>query len=92
MQKFLQTLAIFFVRFYQIGLKLFLPLGSCRFHPSCSRYSIQSFEMHGFIKGCFLTLKRLIKCGPWHPGGFDPVSPKVSKSSLQVEVFLKIDD
>lgn len=45
----------------------------CRFHPSCSRYAIEAVTRHGAARGTLLTLKRLSRCHPWHPGGFDPV-------------------
>ncbi|WP_444943234.1 membrane protein insertion efficiency factor YidD [Microbulbifer sp. ZKSA006] len=47
----------------------------CRFYPTCSRYSEEAIETHGVVKGGYLTLRRLIKCHPWHPGGLDPVPP-----------------
>ncbi len=56
----------------------------CRFYPSCSSYAQEALEHHGFLKGSFLTLKRLLRCHPWHPGGFDPVpapSDKQHRSS-----------
>ncbi|MES2345689.1 MAG: membrane protein insertion efficiency factor YidD [Chlamydiota bacterium] len=43
----------------------------CRFYPSCSQYSIEVIQKYGVIKGSLRTLKRLIKCNPWHPGGPD---------------------
>lgn len=46
---------------------------SCRFYPSCSEYSRQSYVKYGFIKGTYLTIRRVARCHPWHPGGFDPV-------------------
>ncbi|CAM5218621.1 Putative membrane protein insertion efficiency factor OS=Ureibacillus acetophenoni OX=614649 GN=SAMN05877842_102585 PE=3 SV=1 [Ureibacillus acetophenoni] len=46
---------------------------SCRFHPTCSQYGLEAFQKHGAIKGAFLTIKRILKCQPFHPGGFDPV-------------------
>ena len=45
----------------------------CRFYPSCSAYSEEAFIKHGFLSGIYLTLRRLIKCHPWHQGGLDPV-------------------
>lgn len=48
----------------------------CRFYPSCSRYSEESLLTHGFFRGTYLTLIRLLKCHPWHPGGEDLVPPK----------------
>jgi len=46
---------------------------SCRFHPSCSAYASQALEKHGVWRGAGLALKRLCRCHPWHPGGYDPV-------------------
>jgi hypothetical protein len=46
---------------------------ACRFHPSCSCYAIESFKKHGLGRGTLLTLRRLSKCHPFHPGGYDPV-------------------
>jgi uncharacterized protein len=46
---------------------------SCRFYPSCSHYSVQSLQKYGLIKGLRLTVVRLAKCHPFHPGGYDPV-------------------
>lgn len=45
----------------------------CRFYPSCSHYSEEALIEHGFIKGAYLTVRRLLKCHPWHAGGLDPV-------------------
>lgn len=49
---------------------------TCRFLPSCSEYAIQAVVEHGALKGGALAVKRIVKCGPWHPGGFDPVPKK----------------
>lgn len=46
---------------------------ACRFQPSCSCYAIESFKKHGVVRGALLTLRRLAKCHPFHPGGYDPV-------------------
>jgi len=46
---------------------------ACRFHPSCSAYAEQALQAHGALRGGWLTARRLCRCGPWHPGGFDPV-------------------
>lgn len=52
------------------------PTGGCRFAPTCSHYARGVLEEHGLIVGTGLTLRRLAKCGPWHPGGEDPVPLK----------------
>ncbi len=44
---------------------------TCRFYPSCSEYSFQTLEKHGLFKGLFFSVKRLLKCNPWHKGGVD---------------------
>ncbi len=46
---------------------------SCRFHPSCSAYAAEALHKYGAGRGSLLALKRLCRCHPWHPGGFDPV-------------------
>ncbi|HOW89700.1 MAG TPA: membrane protein insertion efficiency factor YidD [Elusimicrobiales bacterium] len=46
---------------------------ACRFHPTCSEYSFQSFIKHGLFKGALLSASRIIRCHPWNPGGYDPV-------------------
>ena len=55
--------------------KLISPLTgpSCRFFPSCSSYTLQAIDKHGLVKGLFLSLRRISRCHPWHPGGYDPV-------------------
>ena len=49
------------------------PTCGCRFAPTCSHYAREALGEHGLILGLYLTLRRLAKCGPWHPGGEDPV-------------------
>jgi len=59
------------VRGYQLVLSPFLG-GQCRFHPSCSHYTADCLRLHGGLKGSYLGLRRLLRCHPFHPGGFDP--------------------
>ncbi|RME25359.1 MAG: membrane protein insertion efficiency factor YidD [Candidatus Zixiibacteriota bacterium] len=49
---------------------------SCRFYPTCSHYAEEALKRHGVWHGSILSLKRLLKCHPWHPGGWDPVPPQ----------------
>lgn len=63
------------IRFYQTLISPMLGQ-NCRFHPTCSCYAQQALEQHGLIKGIWLSIKRVMKCNPLHPGGFDYV-PKV---------------
>lgn len=60
------------VRAYQIVISPLLP-SFCRFYPSCSVYSIEAFRRYGALKGLLLTCKRIGRCHPLHPGGYDPV-------------------
>lgn len=60
------------IRAYQLGISPFLP-PTCRFQPTCSNYALQALEKHGLIKGGWLAVKRIARCHPWNPGGFDPV-------------------
>lgn len=61
------------VRFYQKYLSGLKMGSTCRFDPVCSTYALKSVSVHGAVKGTVLAAVRLAKCGPWHPGGFDPV-------------------
>lgn len=49
---------------------------TCRFYPTCSAYALEALEVHGAWKGGWLTVKRICKCHPFHPGGIDPVPPR----------------
>lgn len=70
--KLLAKRCIGLVRFYQ---KYISPLKgpTCRFYPTCSQYSIEAFKKYGFLKGLYLTIRRVLKCHPFHPGGYDPL-------------------
>jgi len=63
---------IFIVRIYQKILSPFLP-NSCRFEPTCSHYSVEALQKYGAVKGGWMSIKRISRCHPFHPGGYDPV-------------------
>jgi hypothetical protein len=63
------------IRFYKFFISPLLG-SNCRFYPSCSSYSIEALQRHGAIIGSYLSLKRLLKCHPFHQGGIDPVPEK----------------
>ena len=63
------------IKLYQLILSPLLG-SNCRFEPTCSQYFIEAVEINGVLKGSVMGIKRLLKCHPWHPGGFDPVCKK----------------
>lgn len=78
MNKFLSSVAIFWVRFYQGAISPFLP-NACRYTPTCSQYMIESIQEWGFLKGLWLGLKRIGRCHPWGGFGWDPVKKNPKK-------------
>jgi len=68
----MKKLAQIFIKVYQILLSPVLGL-ACRFEPTCSEYAYQAITAHGVIKGGWLSIKRIMRCHPFHPGGYDPV-------------------
>lgn len=68
----IRWLALKFIAAYQLILSPVVG-GQCRFTPSCSTYAQQAIQQHGLLKGGYLSLRRLLKCHPFHSGGFDPV-------------------
>ena len=63
---------IFLVRGYQVVLSPLLP-AACRFYPSCSNYAIEALQRHGALRGAWLAARRIARCHPFRPGGYDPV-------------------
>jgi len=68
----MKIIVLSLIKIYQ---KLISPIfgKKCRFYPSCSAYTAEAVEKYGTVRGCFLGFKRIIKCHPFNPGGFDPV-------------------
>lgn len=65
-------LAAGLIRVYQLALRPLLP-PACRFVPSCSEYALEALHRHGLARGLWLAARRILRCHPFHPGGFDPV-------------------
>lgn len=68
----MRSLAILLIRLYQWTLSPFLGQ-NCRFHPSCSQYALEAIGRFGLLRGSWLAIRRIGRCHPWNPGGFDPV-------------------
>ena len=68
----MKRLLLALIRIYKYVISPFLGR-RCRFFPSCSEYAAEAVEKYGAFKGAYLGLKRISRCHPWNPGGFDPV-------------------
>jgi len=79
----MKQLALLLIRVYQLTLSPLLG-PSCRFEPSCSRYAMACIDGHGVLRGGWLAVKRIARCHPFNPGGYDPppVPPRASLPSL----------
>lgn len=81
----MRKLLILLLRFYQAAISPWL--GSrCRFAPSCSAYAVEALSTHSLGSAVWLSMCRVGRCHPWHPGGYDPV-PEPSASSSKPSVF-----
>jgi putative membrane protein insertion efficiency factor len=68
----MKKIALLFIRFYQNTWSRMTP-STCRFYPTCSHYGYEAIETYGFFKGGWMAIKRIGRCHPFHPGGYDPV-------------------
>lgn len=69
----MKTILLFFIRLYRRIISPLLGPSKCRFYPTCSAYAYEAITKYGALKGGFLTVKRILKCHPFNPGGYDPV-------------------
>ena len=77
-KKILALPFIALVRFYQVAISPFTP-ATCRYHPTCSQYTLEALRKHGLFYGGWLGLKRILSCHPWGGSGYDPVPEKEKK-------------
>lgn len=71
----IKNLFIILIKGYRLLISPLFP-PACRFHPTCSQYAIEALETFGIVQGSCLALKRILRCHPYHPGGYDPIPPK----------------
>ena len=76
----IKLFCLFLIDIYRKCISPFTP-SSCRFYPTCSCYARESILVHGVVKGIYLATKRLLKCHPFHAGGFDPV-PSIKNQDI----------
>jgi putative membrane protein insertion efficiency factor len=68
----LKKAALCLIKFYRVCISPLKP-PCCRFEPTCSAYAYEAFTKYGFFKGLYLSVRRILKCHPFHKGGYDPV-------------------
>ncbi len=68
----MKRILIILIKLYQVIISPVFPQ-SCRFTPTCSEYSIEAIKRYGALKGSFMAIKRILRCHPFNPGGYDPV-------------------
>jgi len=76
----IRKVLILMIKFYRKYISCLWP-GKCRFYPTCSEYAIEAVSQYGALKGTYLSLRRILKCHPFHPGGYDPVCAPENKKS-----------
>lgn len=82
LSKFLALPILLIIRGYQVIISPFLGQ-NCRFHPTCSCYAHEALSQHGALKGSYLSVKRIVKCQPLHPGGIDLVPQSTPEKKTQ---------
>jgi len=68
----MKKIALVIIRFYQYVISPHIP-PACRYYPTCSFYAYEAVNKYGFLRGCFLAARRIVRCHPFHRGGYDPV-------------------
>ncbi|MDD1415177.1 membrane protein insertion efficiency factor YidD [Dolichospermum sp. ST_con] len=80
----MKILLIWLIKGYRFFISPLLP-PACRFQPTCSMYAIQAIERFGVFRGSWMAIMRILRCHPFHPGGYDPVPNAEKKSCCQHE-------
>lgn len=81
----MKTILLGLIRLYQLTLSRVLP-PTCRFHPSCSQYSYEAVSRYGLWRGGWLAVRRVTRCHPFNPGGYDPVPDPDGTQHVSIEV------
>jgi len=79
----MKYIALILIKFYQYAISPHFP-SCCRYYPSCSAYAYEAISKHGFFRGCFIALKRIVRCHPFHAGGYDPVPEHSNCSEINL--------
>ncbi len=74
----MKNILILLIKGYRKFISPLMP-PSCRFRPTCSEYTLEAVEKFGAVQGSWLGIKRILRCHPFHPGGYDPVPPVIKK-------------
>ncbi|MBC7088547.1 MAG: membrane protein insertion efficiency factor YidD [Tissierellales bacterium] len=70
----MNNIVIYIIKFYQNYISKYILVGKhCRFYPTCSEYSLLAFQKYGFFKASYLSIRRILRCNPFHEGGYDPL-------------------
>ena len=77
----MKKIFILLIRLYQ----KFISPAKCRYYPTCSQYTLEAIQEYGVIKGTYLGIKRILRCHPFHEGGYDPVPKRKNKNSEEKE-------
>lgn len=72
LREFLKKFLIILIKFYQVCISPLFP-ACCRYTPTCSQYALDAIKKYGPVKGFYLAVKRILRCNPFHEGGYDPV-------------------
>jgi len=76
----MKRLLLLLIRFYQLLLSPLKGRATCRFFPSCSQYAREAVEHYGALRGSWRAVRRVCRCHPFHPGGYDPVVPPAKET------------